>query len=108
MQCVFYLELWRWAFWLALVVPIYYGAGLCVHLLELGVESRFFTSRQAMYYAVSIKASPSEPESARVQACGWVQGGSATQCLPGLSPAALKQTVALVHKGPVHLSLDHC
>ena len=54
-QFVCYLEGWRWCLWLAGFPPIYYGAGLCVHLLELGVEARFLTSRQVMYYAVSIK-----------------------------------------------------
>lgn len=58
-QFICYLEGWRWCLWLASFALIYYGAGLCVHLLELGVEARFLTSRQVMYYAVSIKVSTS-------------------------------------------------
>ena len=55
LQFICYLEGWQWCLWLASFAPIYYGAGLCVHLVELGVESRFLTSRSVMYYAVSIK-----------------------------------------------------
>ena len=50
-----YLELWRWALFIAGFAPIYYMAKLLVQGLVLGVEAKLFTTRQAMYYAVSIQ-----------------------------------------------------
>lgn len=86
MQVVLRLELWRWALWLASVVPIYYGAGLCVHVLEAGVEARFFTSRQAMYYAVSIK----------VQLAAVLSCVTHAVCSPLLPPTGLPVPAARV------------
>ena len=54
-QRVLYLELWRWALFFAGFAPIYYASRLLVQGLVLGVESKLFTTRQAMYYAVSIQ-----------------------------------------------------
>ena len=53
-----YLESWRWALFLAGFAPIYYASQLLVQGLVLGVEAKLFTTRQAMYYAVSIQVPP--------------------------------------------------
>lgn len=55
MQRVLYLETWRWALFFAGFAPIFYLSQLLVHGLILGVEAKLFTTRQAMYYAVSIQ-----------------------------------------------------
>ena len=54
MQRIFFLEAWRWCFFFAGFVPIYYVSEGAVRLVELIVESQFFTVQQALYFAVSI------------------------------------------------------
>ncbi|KAK9823582.1 hypothetical protein WJX72_003976 [[Myrmecia] bisecta] len=50
-----YLDASRWCFFFAGMAPIYYSSEVIVHLLVMVVESRFFTTAQALYFAVSIQ-----------------------------------------------------
>lgn len=54
LQRIFFLETWRWCFFFAGFVPIYYISEGAVHLVEMAVESKLFTVQQALYFAVSI------------------------------------------------------
>ena len=54
MQRIFFLEAWRWCSFFAGFVPIYYISEGVVRLVEMVVESQFFTVQQALYFAVSI------------------------------------------------------
>lgn len=53
-QRIFFLEAWRWCSFFAGFVPIYYISEGVVRLVEMVVESQFFTVQQALYFAVSI------------------------------------------------------
>ena len=48
------VQVWRWAFFFAGFVPIFWVSRLAVHLLVIVVEYAFFTSR-VMYYLYGIR-----------------------------------------------------
>ena len=54
LQTWLWLEGWRWCFFSAGFIPIYYISEAFVHVAELLVEKQLFTVQQALYFAVSI------------------------------------------------------
>ena len=57
LQTWLWLEGWRWCFFSAGFIPIYYISEAFVHVAELLVEKQLFTVQQALYFAVSIHVS---------------------------------------------------
>lgn len=55
-QALFYLDLWRWCFFCAGTIPIFYTSSAAIYVAVLMIETYCFTSHQALYYIVSIQA----------------------------------------------------
>ena len=64
LQRILFLESWRWCFFFAGFVPVYYFSEGAVQLAEMVVESKLFTVQQALYFAVSIHVRPAAADAA--------------------------------------------
>ena len=61
------LQVWRWAFFLGCILPIYWISHLVVHCLVVAVESTLFTTKQVLYYTYGVRVrgpSPRRPSPA--------------------------------------------
>lgn len=57
MQRWMYLEVWRWLYFCAGMLPLHYLCTLLVHLLYVAGERQLFTVHHALYFAVSLRVS---------------------------------------------------
>ena len=55
------LQVWRWAFFLGCILPIYWISHLVVHCLVVAVESTLFTTKQVLYYTYGVRVSLQPP-----------------------------------------------
>lgn len=61
MQRWMYLEVWRWLYFCAGMLPLHYLCTLLVHLVYVAGERQLFTVHHALYFAVSLRVSVQLP-----------------------------------------------
>ena len=66
LQYALYFDAWRWCFFLAAFVPIYWVSRFITHMLVVVVEARLFTNAKLLYFLVSVRVRRFAPVSTQL------------------------------------------
>jgi hypothetical protein len=74
MQYALYFDAWRWCFFLACFVPIYWVSRFITHMLVVIVEARVFSNAKLLYFMVSVRVRHFAPCPSTLHPVGGMHG----------------------------------